>query len=90
MKKKTNILFVIPPYLAVEEIKTSEPESWMTSVTVPLGAVSLAAYVAKYAKCEFYILDLNVSFAKQHKEFAEMPWNDFLLKEFESLLKENA
>ena len=61
MENKTKILLIIPPYLSIEEVKSTEPESWMTSLTVPLGATSLAAYVGKHADCVFKVLDINVS-----------------------------
>ena len=85
--KKYKIFFIIPPYLSVEEVKSTEPESWMTSVTVPLGVTSLAAYIGKHVECDFKILDLNVSIAKKQKEFEKQNWETFLKNELNEVNK---
>ena len=81
------MLFVVPPYLGMDEINTGEPESWFTSVTVPLGVISIAAYVGKYADVNFSVLDLNVSIAKHADKFMCTKWEDFLKDELSEFLK---
>ena len=83
----TKILLIIPPYLSIEEAKSTEPESWMTSLTVPLGATSLAAYVGKHTDCVFKILDLNLSIVKRQKDFQQLSWDKFLQNEFDEIKK---
>ena len=87
---KTNVLFIIPPYLAVDEILTGEPESWLCNCEPPLGVLSIAAYVDKYAEVDFRLFDLNVSIAKRPEAFTNSEWYEFLKEEMSALLKSSA
>ena len=57
--KSTNILFVIPPIISIEEIDHA------TTCSIPLGVLSIASYVKKYNKStNIKILDLNAEIFK--------------------------
>ena len=82
---KTRVLFIVPPYLAVDEILTGEPESWLANCAAPLGVLSIAAYIDKYTEVDLTLLDLNASIAKRNKDFINSEWNEFLKEEMTAL-----
>jgi len=83
---KTNVLFIIPPYLAVDEILTGEPESWLANCAAPLGVLSIAAYIDKYAEVNLMLLDLNASIVRRSEDFLNSEWHEFLKEEMSALL----
>jgi len=80
MKNRTNVLLIVLPVLPMEDLKKSDsPTSqWATSITVPIGVLSIAAYTAKNSDTEFKILDLSVEIARHVDEFRSRKWDDFL------------
>jgi hypothetical protein len=83
--KKSSVLFIVPPYLAIDEILTGEPESWLNNCGAPLGVLSIAAYIDKITNVDCKLLDLNASIAKKPDDFKNKEWKDFLYKEFSLL-----
>ena len=83
--KKSSVLFIIPPYLAVDEILTGEPESWLANCAAPLGVLSIAAYIDKNANVDCQLLDLNASIAKRPDDFLNIEWSEFLKEEMSAL-----
>ena len=83
--KKSSVIFIVPPYLAVDEILTGEPESWLANCAAPLGILSIAAYIDKNANVDCQLLDLNASIAKRPDDFLNKKWNEFLKEEMLTL-----
>ncbi len=62
MRKK--LLFIVPPCVAVADLIPDEKRTFSSKIRkeVPLGALSLASYMKRYAQSDVVILDLNLKF----------------------------
>ena len=59
MFKKKNILFIIPPYLAVEKYQDKSSEAKVSVLTLPYGLLSIISYCNSQNEFNFKVLDLN-------------------------------
>lgn len=87
---KTNILFIVPPVIPIEDLESDDPRKHsITNVSISLGLLSISAYVEKHSDVAINILDLNVLVAYQQENAASREWDDFLQAGFRSLELEN-
>ncbi len=78
--KKTNVLFIVPPVVPFEEIKSNKSISHLiTNVSIPLGILSIAAYTGKHADVNFTIIDFNVEIVKKIDKLKPVDWDRFLI-----------
>lgn len=84
--KRTNILLIVPPYVPMEEFRTSDPKKYSVSnISMPLGLLSICAYIRKYSKVNIDILDLNLEIIKYAGTSASLEWEEFIRGQFNRL-----
>ncbi|MFC1590168.1 B12-binding domain-containing radical SAM protein [Candidatus Omnitrophota bacterium] len=81
--KKTKVLFIVPPSVPIGDLRrTDKPNlQWNTTISVPLGLLSIASYTGKYADADYKILDLNLEINEKKDEFNSIKWDKFLMKQ---------
>ncbi|MFH1288888.1 MAG: radical SAM protein [bacterium] len=86
--KKTNIIFVVPPAIPIEEFLRDDPTTGWTYPSIPLGILSIASYVGAYAKdVDFTILDLSVEISSFINDSNGLSLNDFIKQQMSDRCK---
>lgn len=89
--QETKILLIVPPLIPIEEIKrtNSTTSQWATNCSIPMGLLSIAAYVCEHSNAKFTLLDLNVEIAKSAQEFEKVTWVEFLQRRMFQMMDVN-
>lgn len=85
---KTNIMFIIPPVLPISEIETFgllKYEAYIPT-SIPLGILSIAAYLSKHSNVNIRIIDFNILLSKETQQ--NKSFNDIMLEHFSEISKE--
>lgn len=81
--KKTNVLLIVPPYVPIEEFHSSKAiDHFVTNISMPLGLLSIAAYLRKYSNAAVDILDFNIELLKYSDFSTFLGWKEFIHKQF--------
>ncbi len=78
--KKLHVLFVVPPLISIEELTSDNPRhQCATNSSVPIGILSIAAYVGKHVDVHFSVLDLNIELSDRIESGGKIDWNSWLI-----------
>jgi radical SAM superfamily enzyme YgiQ (UPF0313 family) len=89
---RSKLLFVVPPCVAISELKPDENRTFSSKIRkeLPLGALTLATYMETYTQSEVTVLDLNLKFYELVNEdrIDEINTPEKYIKDFISEIKE--
>ena len=81
--KRTNVLFVVPPTLPIDELNKlvlDDPSRQGVILAMPMGLLSIASYAGKHTKADFKILDFNIEVFNYRDKFKNIGWANFCKK----------
>lgn len=83
--KKTNVLFVVPPAVGIEELLKDTPTAKWVYPSVPMGVLSIASYTGAHTDVDFTILDLSVEISNFINSSHTLSLNEFITQRMSNL-----